>query len=118
MLDDGRVLSGFGPIGTWLARMNQAARLLPTDPDEEYRALSITDYAVGAIHGQGFGRIFMPAKFEPQDPVHQGLGLGQSSVKRAGEAMVIEAFAILDKEMAGWEWAAGGVSGVADAAVF
>ena len=82
MLDDGRVLTEFGPSATWLARMNPAARLLPTDADEEYYVLSITDYAVGTIHGQGFGRIFMPAKFEPQDPVHQGLGLGQSSVKR------------------------------------
>ena len=118
VLDDGRVLTEFGPIGIWLARMNPSARLLPTEPDEEYRALSITDYAVGTIHGQGFGRIFMPAKFEPQDPVHQGLGLGQGSVKRQGEAMVTEAFVILDKEMAGRDWVAGDGFGVADAALF
>lgn len=118
VLNDGRVLTEFGPIGIWLARGNPGARLLPTEPDEEFRALSITDYAVGTVHGQGFGRIFMPAKFEPQGPVHQGLGLGQGSVKRQGEAMVAEAFGILDKEMAGRDWAAGHGFGVADAAVF
>lgn len=52
-------------MAIWLARRNPDARLLPTVPNEEYRALSIADYAVGTIHGQGFGRIFKPAKFEP-----------------------------------------------------
>ncbi len=118
VLESGRVLTEFGPIGIWLARANPEAGLLPTDPDEELRALSIMDYAVGTVHGQGFGRIFLPAKFEPQDPLHQGLGLGRGSVKRQGETLVTEAFAILDREMEGHDWAAGGGFGVADAAVF
>ena len=118
VLDDQRVLTEFAAVGTWLARTNPVAGLLPTEPDEEYRAQSITDFAVGTVHGQGFGRIFMPGRFEPQDPVHQGLGLGQRSVKHQGEAVVIEAFKILDEEMAGREWAAGGRFGVADAALF
>lgn len=117
-LDDGSVLTEFGPIGVWLARNNPDARLLPTEPNEEFRALSTIDYVVGTIHGQGFGRIFMPAKFEPQDPVHQGLGLGQGSVKRQGETMVNEAFAILEKQMVGRDWVAGARFGVADAALF
>ena len=116
--DDGRVLTEFMPMAIWLARQNPDARLLPTDPDEEYRALSIADYAVGTIHGQGFGRIFKPARFEPQDPVHQGLGLGQGSVKRQGETLIVEAFDILDKKMAGHDWVAGNSFGVADAALF
>ncbi len=116
--DDGRVLTEFMPMAIWLARQNPDAQLLPTDPDEEYRALSIADYAVGTIHGQGFGRIFKPAKFEPQDPVHQGLGLGQGSVKKQGETMVVEAFDILDKQMAGHDWVAGNNFGLADAALF
>ena len=103
VLDDGRVLTEFAAIGAWLARHNPGAGLLPAEPDEEVRALAITDYAVGTVHGQGFGRIFMPAKFEPQDPMHQGLGLGQGSVKKQGETMVNEAFAILEKELAGRE---------------
>ncbi len=118
VLDDHRVLTEYAAIGTWLARNNPAAGLLPTEPDEEYRALCITDYAVGTIHGQGFSRIFMPAKFEPQDPVHQTLGLGQGSVKHQGETMVAEGFAVLDNQMAGREWAAGSGFGVADTALF
>ena len=118
VLPDGRVLTEFTAIGTWLARTNPDAGLLPTDRDEELRALSIADYAVGTVHGQGFSRVFLPGKFEPQDPVHQSLGLGQSSVKHQGETMVTDGFAILEKEMAGREWAAGDRFGVADAALF
>jgi glutathione S-transferase len=117
-LGDGRVLTEFAAIGVWLARNNAAAGLLPTDADEEYRALAVTDYAVGTVHGQGFGRIFKPARFEPQDPVHQTLGLGTGSVKRQGETMITEAFEILNRELAGRDWVAGNSFGVADTALF
>lgn len=118
VLDDGRVLTEFGAIAVWLARQAPELKLLPSDPDEEERALSLMDYAVGTIHGQGFARVFMPAKFEPQDPVHQTLGLGQGSVKTLGVQMIQEAFAIVDAQLAGREWAAGDAFGVADAALF
>lgn len=118
VLDDGRVLTEFGAIATWLARGAPEAGLLPTDRDEEQRALSLTDYAVGTIHGQAFGRVFMPGKFEPQDPVHQTLGLGQGSVRKQGETMVAQAFDIVASGLAGRMWAAGGRFGVADAALF
>ena len=117
-LDDKRVLTEFGAIAVWLARTNPDARLLPTEPNEEYRALSAMDYVVGTIHGQGFGRIFKPENFEPQDPVHQGLGLGQGSVKHQGETMVKESLGILDRELEGRDWVAGAHFGVADAAIF
>ena len=99
--DDGRVLTEFGAIAVWLARQAPALGLMPTDPDEEQRALSLTDYVTGTIHGQAYGRIFMPARFEPQDPVHQTIGLGQASVKKQGETMLSEAFAILADQLAG-----------------
>jgi glutathione S-transferase len=118
VLDDGRVLTEFGAIATWLARGAPDAGLLPTDRDEEQRALSLTDYAVGTIHGQAFGRVFMPEKFEPQDPVHQTLGLGQGSVKKQGKTMVAQAFDIVANELAGRTWAAGDRFGIADAALF
>ena len=118
VLDDGRVLTEFGAIAIWLARQNPDLGLLPTDADEEYRALSLMDYAVGTIHGQAFGRVFMPERFEPQDIVHQAAGLGQSSVKKQGKEMAEEAFAIVDSQLAGREWAAGDRFGIADAALF
>ena len=118
VLDDGRVLTEFGAIAVWLARLNAELNLVPTDADEEQRALSLMDYAVGTIHGQAFGRVFMPERFEPQDPVHQTLGLGQASVKKQGRQMIEEAFAIVDAQLAGREWAAGDAFGIADAALF
>ena len=117
-LDDGRVLTEFDAIGVWLARRDPEAGLMPSDPDEECRALSITAYVTGTLHLQGFGRIFKPARYEPQDMAHQALRLGQGSVKRQGEAMVRECLAILERELAGRSWAAGGRFGVADAALF
>jgi glutathione S-transferase len=117
-LDDNRVLTEFGAIAVWLARQAPELKLLPSDPDEEQRALSIMDYVVGTIHGQAFARVLKPAKFEPQDAVHQTLGLGQGSVKQLGRDMIQEAFAIVDSQLGGREWAAGDTFGIADAALF
>lgn len=118
VLDDGRVLTEFGAIAVWLARQAPELGLLPSDPDEEERALSLMDYAVGTIHGQAFGRLFKPAHFEPQDPVHQTLGLGRGSVKKQGEEMLADAFEIVARDLGDRIWAAGDRFGVADAALF
>ncbi|RYF13801.1 MAG: glutathione S-transferase [Oxalobacteraceae bacterium] len=118
VLKDGRVLTEFGAIAVWLARQVPDLRLLPSDPDEEQRALSLMDYTVGTIHGQAFARVFMPERFEPQDPIHQTLGLGRGSVKKQGQQMIEEAFAIVDHQLTGREWAAGASFSVADAALF
>jgi glutathione S-transferase len=118
VLEDGRALTEFGAIAVWLARQAPELKLIPSDPDEEERALSLMDYTVGTIHSQGFGRVFKPEKFEPQDPVHQMLGLGQGSVKQLGRQMIQEAFAIVDSQLGTREWAAGDTFGIADAALF
>jgi glutathione S-transferase len=115
--DDGSVLTEFGAIATWLAR-TQASQLLSNDPEREARTLEVMDYAVGTVHAQGFGRMFKPEKFEPQDPVHQTLGLGKSSVKEQGRKMIEEGFAIIDRQLAGNSYVAGDTFGIADAALF
>ena len=116
--DDGRVLTEFGAIATWLAETYPDQGLMPGDIDERERAVSLMDYAVGTLHGQAFARMFMPDRFEPQDPVHQTLGLGRGSVKAQGREMVEQGLAIVDAELAGRAWAAGDRFGVADAALF
>jgi glutathione S-transferase len=116
--DDGSVLTEFGAIALWLARSNEDKRLVPMDADGLARAEEIVAYVEGTIHGQGFGRIFKPQKYEPQDVVHTKLGLGQSSVKHQGKEMVDQAFAIVDKQLAGKPWASGTDFGIADAALF
>ncbi len=116
--DDGSTLTEFAAIATWLARTNPDKDLLPDDPDSEARALEIMDYAVSTLHMQAFSRVFMPEKFEPKDVVHGTLGLGKSTVKAEGEAMVRKAFAILDGAMAGRSFAGGSRFSIADTALF
>ena len=58
----------------------------------------------------------MPEKFEPQDIVHQTIGLGRTSVKDQGRQMVEEGFAILDYQLARHPYAIGDSFGIADAA--
>jgi glutathione S-transferase len=79
MRDDGSTVTEFGAIAAWLAMTHPNANLLPPDPETQMRVREAMDYTVGTIHGQGFARIFMPAKFEPQDVVHK-MGLGSGSV--------------------------------------
>jgi glutathione S-transferase len=116
--DDGSVLTEFGAIGTWIARTAPEAKLLPEDPEAEARMTEILEYVEGTVHTQGYGRIFKPALYEPQDTLHTKVGLGQSSVKQQGKEMVEQAFGILDRQLAGRAFAAGDAFSVADAALF
>ena len=118
VLNDCRVLTEFGAIAVWLARQAPEKDLLPSDLDEQQRALSLMDYVVGTIHGQAFARVFMPERFGPQNAIYQTLGLGRSSVKKQGRQMIEETFSVVDHQLAGREWAAGDAFGVADAALF
>ncbi len=116
--DDGSVLTEFGAIATWLARTNREADLLAEDADGEARTAEIMEYVEGTVHGQGFARVFMPKRFEPQDVVHTTLGVGQSAVEKQGREMVEKAFAMLEKQIAGHSYAVGDRFGIADAALF
>ena len=116
--DDGRVLTEFAAIAVWLACRFPDAALLPPDPDGEARAIELVDHVVGTIHGQGFGRIFQTKRFEPQDPVHQTLGLGAGSVRQQGQEMVEQGFRIIDDGWVDGEWAVGDRFSIADAALF
>ena len=115
--DDGAMLTEFGAIATWLALTNPGNALIPEDVEDRVRMIEIMDYAVGTLHGQAFGRVFMPAKFEPKDLLHKA-GLGQSSTKAEGLEMVKEGFAILDRQLAGKTYVGGGSFSIGDAALF
>ena len=115
--DDGSVITEFGAIAGWLAMTYPAANLLPTDPENHMRVREAMDYAVATIHGQGFARIFMPAKFEPQDMVHK-MGLGAGSVKDQGREIVKNGFAILSVQLGSKRFVDGDDFSIADAALF
>ena len=116
--NDGTVLTEFSAIATWLARSHPDKTLLPTDAEGEARAVEVMAYVEGTIHGQGYARIFMPQRFEPQDVVHQAMGLGRRSVRTLGMRMVEEGFAILDPQLARYPYAVGEDFTIADAALF
>lgn len=96
------------------SREEPAAR----DPEIEARIVEAIAYVEGTIHGQGYARMFKPEMFEPQDIVHQTVGLGQGSVKRQGRAMVETGFAMLDSQLGEHDYAAGDSFTIADAALF
>jgi glutathione S-transferase len=118
MRDDGSVLTEFSAIATWLARTNPGKRLLADDPEGEARVIEVMSYVEGTVHGQGFARIFAPAKFEPQDVVHSTLGLGQAAVKKQRRELVEMGFAILDPQLGRYPYATGEEFSIADAALF
>ena len=115
--DDGSHLTEYGAIATWLALTNPGKALIPETVEDRVRAIEIMDYAVGTLHGQAFGRVFMPTKFEPKDLLHKA-GLGQSSTKAEGLAMVRQGFDILDRQLEGRAYAGGQGFSIADTALF
>jgi glutathione S-transferase len=108
--DDGSVLTEFPAIAYWLARTNPFADLLPDDIDQQARALELLDYAVATIHMQGFTRQFRPANFTPS-------AADEDTVKTRGRDIAEKGFALLDKALAGKDYAVGKFS-IADAAIF
>ncbi len=116
--DDGSVLTEYGTIARWLAYAHPEAELLPDDKDTEIQADGMMNYAVGTVHALGFARIFKPALFEPNDPVHGTLGLGAGNVKRQGREMVETGFSILAAELGERPYAGGMRFGIADSALF
>ena len=109
-LDDGSVLTEFPAIAYWLARSNPFANLLPDDIVQQARALELLDYAVATIHMQGFGRQFRAANFTPN-------AADEEAVKAKGKELATKGFAVLDKALAGKDYAVGKFS-IADAALF
>jgi glutathione S-transferase len=108
--DDGSILTEFPVIARWLARQNPQANLLPKDEEADTRAMEAMEYVVGTMHGQGFGRIFRPANFSPNEA-------DQERVKARGREIVEKGFEVVDKALGGKNYL-GGEFSVADAALF
>lgn len=106
--DDGSILTEFPVIARWLGRQ---ANLLPRDEEADTRAMEAMEYAVGTMHGQGFGRLFRSERFAPSPS-------DQEAVKAAGREIVEKGFAVLDKALAGKNYVAGNDFSAADTALF
>ena len=116
--EGGSVLTEYGAIARALAYAHPEAGLLPADRADEIRAQAMMDYAVDTVHGQGFARVFKPARFEPDDVVHGTLGLGAGRVKEQGRTIAEKGLALLADGLGGREWAGGTAFGIADTALF
>ena len=115
--DDGSVLTEYGVIAYWLGQTRPEAKLIPADKELETRGAEMMDYAIGTLHSQGFARMFKPARFEPQDIVHQA-GLGAARVRQQGREMVEKGFAILDHALGTRAYAGGDTLSIFDTALF
>jgi glutathione S-transferase len=108
--DDGSVLTEFPAIAYWLASTNPQAKLLPSDANDQARALEAMDYVVATMHMQGFTRIFRPGNFAPN-------AADEEAVKARGKEIFEKGLAVMDKALAGKEYVVGPFS-IADAALF
>jgi glutathione S-transferase len=93
---DGKLLTESVAIQTWIARTFPQARLLPADPWEELKAMSLMSWCSGGIH-PFLARTNSPAK------VCDVPGT-EDSVKKIAAAALIENFKIADDLLAGREF--------------
>jgi glutathione S-transferase len=108
---DGRVLTEWPVIATWLARSSPEAKLMPTDPEGEIRCMEMMDYICGTVHPQGFTRQFRPANFCFSEADHP-------KVVELGKQNAAKYFATIEKGWTGGTWVLPSGYSVADAALF
>ena len=110
VLDDGTALTEFSAIAWWLARSDPKRKLLPDSVKDEVQVLSVMNHAVNTLHAQGFARIFTTERFSPSSADHE-------SVKAQGRQIIDQSFAIINRQLAGRQYAVDHFS-IADAALF
>ena len=108
--DDGSTLTQYPAIATWLALTNPDRKLLASDPEGMARTLEIVDYVCSSIHMQAWVRFWRPNVITPNEAEHAGL-------KARGKEMFDAGLQILDKAIAGKDYAMGAFS-IADATLF
>jgi glutathione S-transferase len=93
---DGEALTENVAILTWLASAFPAAKLLPTDPKNAIKALSLMAWCASGLHPP-LTRIFNPARYCDAPG-------SEESVHKLALEEVIKNFKIVDGLLAGKEW--------------
>ena len=93
---DGEALTENVAILTWLASAFPVAKLLPTDPKNAIKALSLMAWCASGLHPP-LTRIFDPARY---CSVHGS----EESIRKLALEEVIKNFKIVDGMLAGKEW--------------
>ena len=93
---DGEPLTENVAIQIWIARRFPGARLLPAEPAEEIKAISLMAWCASGIHPH------LTPNARPQN--YCDLPGSEESVKRVANQMLFEDFAIAEERLAGREW--------------
>lgn len=96
LIIDGEPLTENVAIQIWIARRFPAARLLPAEPAEEIKAISLMAWCASGIHPH------LTPNARPQN--YCDLPGSEESVKRVANKMLFEDFEIADQRLAGREW--------------
>ena len=94
---DGEPLTENVAIQIWIHRRFPAAKLLPADPGEEIKAISLMVFCASGIHPH------LTPNARPQN--YCDLPGSEESVKRVANKLLIEDFQIVEGLLAGREWA-------------
>ena len=93
---DGYPLTENVAIQLWIARQFPQAKLLPADPLEQAKAISLMAWCASTIHPH------LTPNARPQN--YCDLPGSEESVKRVGNQFLFEDFAIAEDRLAGREW--------------
>ena len=93
---DGEPLTENVAIQIWIARNFPQAKLLPSDPRQEFKAISMMAWCASGIH------CWLTPNFKPSN--YCDMPGSEESVKRCSQKMLAEQFAIADGLLAGREW--------------
>ena len=96
LIIDGEPLTENLAIQVWLARQFPAAKLLPADPKQEIQAISLMSFFGSGIHPH------LTPNARPEN--YCDLPGSAESVKRVGNKLLFEDFAVVEKLLAGREW--------------
>ncbi|HEX9686477.1 MAG TPA: glutathione S-transferase family protein [Burkholderiales bacterium] len=93
---DGEPLTENIAIQIWIHRQHPAAKLLPADPREEIKAISLMGFFGSGIHPH------LTPNARPQN--YCDLPGSEESVKRVANKLLLEDMKVVDDRLAGREW--------------
>ena len=96
LIIDGDALTENLAIQVWIARHYPAARLLPTDPLLEIKAISLMSFFGSGIHPH------LTPNARPEN--YCDLPDSAENVKKVGNKLLFEDFAVVENMLAGREW--------------
>jgi len=96
LIIDGEPLTENVAIQIWINRQFPKARLLPADPNEEIKAISLMAFCASGIHPH------LTPNARPQN--YCDLPDSEQSVKRVANKLLFEDFKVVEDLLAGREW--------------